>query len=182
MTIPTFHVFIATSLDGYIARPDGGLDWLAAFQGEGDNGYGDFISGIDAIVMGRGTYQTVLGFGEWPYALPVVVMSRTLDPDDLPSALQGKVEITADSPEALARRLGERGPRRIYVDGGQVVQSFLSAGLVTDMAIFRMPVLLGKGIPLFGPLGQDIRLETVSAIVLPTGAVRTDYRVPDSPR
>ena len=182
MTIPTFHVFIATSLDGFIARPDGGLDWLAAFQGEGDNGYGEFISGIDAIVMGRGTYLTVLGFGDWPYALPVVVMSRTLAPDGLPPSLRGKVEITADGPETLARRLGQRGLRRVYVDGGLLVQSFLRAGLVTDMAIFRMPVLLGAGRPLFGPLDQDIRLETVSATVLPTGAVRTDYRVPASPR
>lgn len=182
MTLPSFHVFIATSLDGFIARPDGTLDWLSAFQGEGDNGYGAFIAGVDAIVMGSGTFRTVLGFGDWPYALPVVVLSRTLGPGDIPEGLRGKAEVTADAPEVLARRLGDRGVRRAYVDGGQVVQSFLRAGLVSDMTIFRMPVLLGAGRPLFGPLPADIRLETVAATVLPTGAVRTDYRVLPSPR
>jgi dihydrofolate reductase len=182
MTTTTFHVFIATSLDGFIARPDGGLDWLGPFQGDGDNGYASFIAGMDAIVIGRGTYETVLGFGEWPYALPLIVMSRTLTAADVPVALTGKVEVSAETPEELARRLGERGWRRVYVDGGQLVQSFLRAGLVADMAIFRMPVLLGAGRPLFGAVPQDIRLETVAASVLPTGAVRTDYRVLPSPR
>jgi dihydrofolate reductase len=182
MTTPTFHVFIATSLDGYIARADGGLDWLSAFQGDGDNGYGDFISGVDAIVMGRGTFQTVLGFGDWPYSLPVIVMSRTEGAASVPAALRDKVEITADPPDILARRLGHRGLRRVYLDGGMLVQSFLRAGMVADMTIFRMPVLIGAGRPLFGPLEADIRLETLSARVLPTGAVRTDYRVLASPR
>jgi dihydrofolate reductase len=181
-TTTTFHVFIATSLDGFIARPDGGLDWLAAFQGDGDNGYGAFVAGTDAIVMGRGTFEAVLGFGEWPYALPVIVMSRTLTVADLPAALKEKVEILSDTPEELAQRLGARGWRRVYVDGGQLVQAFLRAGLVADMAIFRMPVLLGEGRRLFGPVAQDIRLETVAATILPTGAVRTDYRVLPSPR
>lgn len=182
MTATTFHVFIATSLDGFIARPDGGLDWLAAFQGDGDNGYGDFVAGMDAIVMGRGTFEAVLGFGEWPYALPVVVMSRRLTAGDVPADLAGKVEVSGDAPAALARRLAGRGWRRVYVDGGQLVQSFLREGLVADMAIFRMPILLGAGRPLFGPLAGDIRLETAAATVLPTGAVRTDYRVLASPR
>jgi dihydrofolate reductase len=182
MTTTTFHVFIATSLDGFIARPDGGLDWLAAFQGDGDNGYGAFIGGMDAIVMGRGTFEAVLGFGEWPYTLPVIVMSRTLKADDIPPSLAGKVEISGETPTELAQRLGGRGWRRVYVDGGQVVQSFLREGLVADMAIFRMPVLLGEGRPLFGLVAQDVRLETVAATVLPTGAVRTDYRVLASPR
>jgi dihydrofolate reductase len=182
MITTTFHVFIATSLDGFIARPDGGLDWLAAFQGDGDNGYGDFISGMDAIVMGRGTFEAVLGFADWPYVLPVIVMSRTLKADDIPPSLAGKVEISDETPSELAQRLGGRGWRRVYVDGGQVVQSFLREGLVADMAIFRMPVLLGDGRSLFGPVSRDIRLETVAATVLPTGAVRTDYRVLVSPR
>ncbi len=178
----TFHVFIATSLDGFIARPDGGLDWLAAFRGDGDNGYGAFIAGMDAVVMGRGTFDAVLGFGEWPFTLPVIVMSRTLTPAELPAALKDKVEILPDTPEELAQRLGARGWRRVYVDGGQLVQAFLRSGLVADMAIFRMPVLLGEGRPLFGPVARDIRLETLAAAVLPTGAVRTDYRVLPSPR
>jgi dihydrofolate reductase len=182
MTTTTFHVFIATSLDGFIARPDGALDWLTAFQGDGDNGYGAFIADMDGIVMGRGTFEAVLGFGAWPFALPVIVMSRTLAADGIPAELAGKVEVRADTPGDLARRLGDRGWRRVYVDGGQLVQSFLREGLVADMAIFRMPVLLGAGRPLFGPVAQDIRLETVAATVLPTGAVRTDYRVLPSPR
>lgn len=182
MTTTTFHVFIATSLDGFIARPDGGLDWLTPFQGDGDNGYGDFVADMDAIVMGRGTFEAVLGFGEWPFALPVIVVSRTLTAADLPARLDGKAEVLSDTPRELARRLEGKGWRRVYVDGGQLVQAFLRDGLVADMAIFRMPILLGAGRPLFGPVQQDIRLETVAATVLPTGAVRTDYRVLPAPR
>jgi dihydrofolate reductase len=178
----TCHVFIATSLDGYIARPDGALDWLEPFQGDGDNGYAAFIAGMDGIVMGRGTFETVLGFGEWPYAVPVVVMSRTLTAADLPARLAGKFEVMSGGPEDVVRDLSARGWRRAYVDGGRIVQAFLNAGLIADMAVFRMPVLLGSGRPLFGAVPRDIRLETLNAAVLPTGAVRTDYRVLPAPR
>ena len=176
------HVFIATSLDGYIARPDGALDWLEAFQGDGDNGYADFISSMDGIIMGRATFETVLGFGEWPYALPVIVMSRTMTEADLPAHVAGKVELAGDGPSDVVGRLGRRGWRHAYVDGGRLVQAFLREGLISDMAIFRMPILLGAGRPLFGPLAEDIWLETDGAAVLPTGAVRTDYRVRATPR
>jgi dihydrofolate reductase len=180
--VPSCHVFIATSLDGYIARADGALDWLVPFQGDGDNGFSDFIAEIDGIVMGRGTFESVLGFGEWPYALPVVVMSRSMTAADLPAHLAGKVEVTPDAPQDVMRDLSARGWHRVYVDGGRIVQAFLNAALVTDMAIFRMPVLLGAGRPLFGEFSSDIRLETLGAVVLPTGAVRTDYRVLAAPR
>jgi dihydrofolate reductase len=101
---------------------------------------------------------------------------------DLPAHLAGKVEVTPDAPQDVMRDLSARGWHRVYVDGGRIVQAFLNAALVTDMAIFRMPVLLGAGRPLFGEFSSDIRLETLGAVVLPTGAVRTDYRVLAAPR
>ncbi len=178
----TGHIFIATSLDGFIARRDGSIDWLSAFQGEGDNGYADFMSRMDGIVMGRGTYETVLGFGDWPYEKPVVVMSRSLVQGDIPQDLAGRVLISAEAPRDLMKRLSAEGWQRAYVDGGKLIQAFLREGLISEMTIFRMPVLIGEGRPLFGAVEADIRIETLGAEVLPTGAVRTDYRVAAAPR
>lgn len=155
----TCHVFIATSLDGFIARPDGSLDWLAPFDGDGDNGYGAFVSGMDGIIMGRGTYEAVLGFGKWPYDRPVVVMSRSLSEQNIPPELLGRVSVSSRAPRDLVNDLSANGWRRACVDGGAIIQSFLSESLIADMAIFRMPVLIGNGRPLFGSIGHDIRLE-----------------------
>lgn len=175
------HVYIATSLDGFIARPDGSLDWLMQFEPAGDE-YEAFIGGMDGIVMGRSTYQTVLGFGDWPYAIPAVVMSRSLSPADVPEGLRDKVEISAEPVDALCRRLNEeRGWGAAYVDGGRTVQSFLAAGLVTQMSLFTMPVLLGVGRPLFGPLDNDIAWTLVECAGLPMGAAKTVWRRTGAP-
>jgi len=145
------RVFIATSLDGYIAREDGSLDWLASLPDTGeDHGYEALMKAVDGLVMGRHTYETVRGFGgDWPYGKPVVVMSRTLGPDDVPGDLKGRVEMTGKEPAAIASELEERGWRAAYVDGGAVIRGFLAAGLVERLTLTRVPVILGKGIPLF---------------------------------
>lgn len=175
----TGHVFIATSLDGFIARRDGAIDWLPGLDSDpGENyGYDDFIASVDGLVMGRNSFEKVLEFDPWPYPRPVVVLSRSLDPSAVPPALAGKVEISPLPPRALMQSLADRGWTRAYVDGGKVIQSFLRAGLIADMVITRVPVLLGEGLPLFGPLEGDIALRHLETRAYPSGLVRSRYAI-----
>lgn len=173
-------VFIATSLDGYIARSDGSIDWLndanrAVPAGE-DCGYGKFMADVDALVMGRNTFEQVLAFDSWPYAsTPVIVMSKRSIP--LPSRLPPCVSASNATPGALVASLTEQGAKKIYVDGGLTIQSFLAAGLIDDITITVIPVLLGAGRPLFGPLARDVRLVHESSIAFGFGFVQHRYRV-----
>jgi dihydrofolate reductase len=150
-------IFIAVSLDGYIARQDGSLDWLDTANtrvpaGE-DCGYGKFIASVDVLIMGRKSFEKVLSFGGWHYGeLPVVVWSR--QGVEIPSHLQKTVSCSSESPQALLQRLAQAGHRHAYVDGGVTIQSFLHAGLVNELTITTIPVLLGEGIPLFAPTLQ----------------------------
>ena len=172
----TGHVFIATSLDGFIARPDGGIDWLDRYAATGeDHGYVAFMSSVDGIVMGRGTYETALSFGGWPYEKPVIVMSATLTEKVLRPDLAGKVRIAAGSPMAVMTQLADEGLRRVYVDGGKLIQSFLRAGLIADMIVTRVPILLGSGLPLFGTLDADIALHHAGTTPFPSGLVQSKY-------
>jgi dihydrofolate reductase len=127
--------------------------------------------------MGRGTYEKVLTFDEWPYRKPAVVMSKSLRSEAVPAALTGKVKITSDKPEAVLKKLSRQGWKRAYVDGGQVIQSFLRAGLIDDIIVTRVPVLLGRGRSLFGSLSRDVQLEHVETIAFPSGLVQSKYRV-----
>jgi dihydrofolate reductase len=174
----TGHVFIAQSLDGFIARPDGGLDWLLS-RGDPaeDHGYAAFIAGVDGIVMGRGTFDTVLAFDPWPYALPVIVLSASLPADAVPARLAGRVRILDLTPAAAMAQLAREGFARVYVDGGRLVQSFLAAGLIADMVVTTVPVLIGGGRPLFGPLPGDVALEHQATTAFPSGLVQSRYRV-----
>ncbi|MEM1428375.1 MAG: dihydrofolate reductase family protein [Pseudomonadota bacterium] len=176
--MPTGHVFIATSLDGYIARPDDDLDWLALPGADGeDHGYTAFIETMDCIVMGRGTYDKVRTFDPWPYTLPVIVLSRTLEASAGAEPLPGPVMVQNATPEDAMQFCSTRGWRRVYVDGGQIIQSFLRAGLIHDMVLTRIPVLLGAGKPLFGPLDQDIALVHETTRSFPSGLTQSKYRV-----
>lgn len=166
-------VFAATSLDGFIARPDGALDWLPAGGGE-PHGYDEFIATVDAILIGRKTFETVLSFEAWPYdRKPVVVLSRTLSSVTVP---EGAVcERMEGSPREIVDRLAARGMEHLYVDGGVTVQGFLREGLIQRMTITRIPVLLGSGIPLFGPLTGDVRFEHIATRSFPSGMVQSEY-------
>ena len=169
-------VFVGASVDGFIARRDGGLDWLPAGGGEA-HGYDEFIASVDTIVMGRRTFETVLGFGgPWPYGRKrVVVLSRR--PLDLSAARGGVVEQLGGPPEEIAAKLAASGARHLYVDGADTIQRFLRAGLVDRLVITRVPVLIGEGVPLFGSLPRDVRLRHVATRSFPSGLVQSEYEV-----
>lgn len=174
----TGHVFIAVSLDGFIARADGGLDWLMKQQTAGeDHGYDNFMASVDGLIMGRGSFEKVLSFDDWPYHKPVVVMSRTLNDADIPGQLRGQVQISDLGPVELMRELADRGWTRAYIDGGKVIQSFLRAGLVSDITLTHIPILIGTGLPLFGGLDRDIDLDHLETRSFPSGLVSSTYRI-----
>jgi dihydrofolate reductase len=173
-------VFIATSLDGFIARLDGRIDWLnqantVVPDGE-DCGYTAFIATVDAIVMGRNTFEQVLTFGEWPYGdRRVVVLSR--QGIVVPDALRQTVSVSEVAPALLVQRLSAEGVQHLYVDGGQTIQSFLRAGLLGELTITVIPILLGTGKPLFGALAADVSLQHISTNIYPFGFVQSKYRI-----
>ncbi|WP_416049529.1 dihydrofolate reductase family protein [Cupriavidus basilensis] len=174
----TGHVFIATSLDGFIARPNGDIGWLLARDNPAeDHGYLDFIADKGAIVMGRGCFEKVVTMGEWAYDRPVLVLSRQLAGKPVPEALQGKVRFSDRTPKDAMAQLAAEGVNRVYVDGGQLVQSFLRDGLIADLVVTTVPVLIGAGRPLFGALSQDVNLTLVSSRRFPSGLVQSTYRV-----
>ena len=174
----TAHVFIAVSLDGFIARHDGDIAWLLQRDDPTeDHGYPAFIADKDLIVMGRGSYEKALTFDPWPYDRPVVVLSKQLADAPVPEALKGKVRFSTRAPKEEMEALAEQNVRRVYVDGGQVVQSFLREGLIADMVITTIPVLIGAGRPLFGALSRDIDLKLVSSRSFPSGLVQSSYRL-----
>ncbi|QFT34613.1 5-amino-6-(5-phosphoribosylamino)uracil reductase [Labrenzia sp. THAF82] len=176
--MPTGHTMMAMSLDGFVARKDHTLDWLMKLDTEGEeHGFADFQEGIDVIVMGTGSFRTVLSFGEWPYQKPVVVLSRTMREEDIPDHIKGKVEFSQLSPDELMSHLGERGISRVYVDGGAIIHSFLRAGHIADMRVAVAPVLIGDGIRMFGDLTKDIDLFLEEVSQFQSGLVQMRYRV-----
>lgn len=167
-------VFVGTSLDGFLARPGGGLDFLPPGGGE-PHGYDEFIATVDAIVIGRRTFETVLAFEGWPYGdRRVVVLSGR--PLDL-SVSKGEVEQMGGPPSEIVARLAAAGSRHLYVDGGVTIQGFLRAGLVRRLVVTRVPVLIGAGIPLFGSLPHDVRLRHVATRSFPSGLVQSEYEI-----
>lgn len=173
-------VYIATSVDGFIAQLDGGIAWLARpeyaaspIQGLS---YEAFIATVDAIVMGKNTFNKVLTFGTWPYEnIPVVVLSSsTLD---IPAQLQDKVQHAFGSPASIAQQLAEQGLRHVYIDGGVTIQRFLHAGLIDTLTITRIPVLLGSGIPLFQAAPTEQRLQLIEVNASENGFVQERYRI-----
>ena len=162
-------------MDGFIARPDGALDFLPPGGGE-PHGYDEFIATVDTLVIGRKTFETVLGFDAWPYGEKrvVVLSSRPLD---LGAVRDGHVEQMGGEPAEIVAKLAATGARHLYVDGGITVQRFLRSGLVQRLVITRVPVLIGEGIPLFGSLPHDVRLRHVSTRAYPTGLVQSEYEV-----
>lgn len=174
---PRCSVFIAASLDGFIARADDSLDWLAVVQAESeDYGYAAFVETVDAFVLGRRTYETALGFDTWPYGgKRCVVLSRSVR-----QPRHGE-EIVRESPEELLNRLGREGLRRVYIDGGALIRSFFAARLVDDVTVSVVPVLLGGGIALFGEGVGEHRLVLERTLPFPSGLVQLRYRVAREP-
>jgi dihydrofolate reductase len=171
----TVSVFVGTSLDGFIARPNGDLDFLPPGGGE-PHGYDEFIASVDAIVIGRKTFETVLTLGPWPYGKKrVVVLSSR--PVDLSAAAGAEVEQMAGAPAQIVAQLAATGAHHLYVDGGITVQQFLRAGLIQRLIVTRVPVLIGAGIPLFGTLPHDIQLRHVGTRQYPSGLVSSEYHV-----
>jgi dihydrofolate reductase len=174
-------VFVGVSVDGFIARPDGGLDFLDA-GGTEPHGYEEFIATVDTILMGRKTFETVLGFGTWPFGERRVVVLGSR-PADLATAAArgGRVEQMSGPPADVLSRLAAQGAAHVYVDGGVTIQGFLRAGLVQRLVITRVPILIGSGIPLFGALPRDVRLRHVGTRAYAGGLVQSEYEVPGNP-
>ena len=173
-------VYIGTSLDDFIARSNGDIDWLEQYANEeAVEAYHVFIKNIDVILIGRGTFEKVLSFPTWPYDKKVFVLSTTLN--ELPEALQEKVSILSMNPPKLLDHLSRLGFSSVYVDGGKVIQSFLREDLIDVLIISKVPVLIGRGLPLFGELNMDLQFKHVKTIVQSNQLVRSYYER-DRPR
>ena len=167
-------VYIGTSLDGFIARKDGDIDWLVQFANdEAIHAYEELISRIDAIVIGRGTFEKVLAFPSWPYEKNVFVLSNSIK--QVPDIVKEKVTVLSMKPGELLSYLSGKGFSNIYVDGGKVIQDFLKADLIDELIISKTPMLIGSGIPLFGYLNTDLQFKHIQTRVQSNGLVRSYY-------
>ncbi len=170
----TCSIFVGTSVDGFIAREDHTLDWLP-IPDPVEHGYTAFLATVDAVVIGRNTFEVVRRHAEWPYPKPCIVLTTRPAPAELPTGAQ--VEFMAAEPREVVARLAARGMKHLSVDGGITIQRFLEAGLIQRMVITRVPVLIGRGIPLVGPISRDVRLEHVGTRSHGGGMVTSEYRV-----
>ena len=170
------RVFIATSLDGYIADSEGKIDWLHEIPNpeQTDMGFGRFMSKTDALVMGRRTFETVCSFGsDWPYNKPVYVWSARLS--KIPENLKDKAFIVRGSALQVLKQVNDLGHYHLYIDGGSVIQSFLYEDLIDEMTITTIPVLLGGGTPLFGKLNQKLNFRCTKTRIFPNSLVQNRF-------
>lgn len=173
-------VFIATSLDGFIAGKDGELDWLddantRVTEGE-DCGFKEFMGSVDTLIMGRKTFEKVLSFGTWAYGqTPVVVLSHNLM--SFPTGVPGSVSHSSEPPGELLKRLSSEGVKHVYVDGGKTIQGFLAEGLIDEITLTVIPIILGDGIPLFGSTRGSISLSHLRTTTYDFGFVQTTYSI-----
>ena len=167
-------VYIGTSLDGFIARKNGDIDWLTHFANdEAIRAYEEFMSRVDAIVIGKGTFEKVLTFPSWPYEKKVFVLSTTIK--QVPDNVRNKITVLSMEPKELLDYLLSKGFSSIYVDGGKVIQSFLKEDLIDELIISKVPVLIGSGIPLFDYLKADLQFKHIHTQVSSNGLVRSYY-------
>lgn len=173
-------VYIATTLDGFIARKNDALDWLPGSDGsavdgtEGDCGYSDFMATVDVLVMGRRTFEQVLSFGAWPYSdKRVIVLSKRRD--ILPQHPPASIELSALAPEELCQQLRKQGVQHVYLDGGKTIQGFLIEKLVDELILTTVPVLIGEGLPLFGLLDSDQQWHLKQSRSYANGFVQSHY-------
>lgn len=170
------YVYIATSLDGFIARKDGDIDWLSKYEDPviEDYGFNEFINKIDAFLIGRKTFDKVLSFDKWSYTKKVYVLTST--GKQVPEKLKGKVEFISSTPGNLLNQFRLEGYSGVYIDGGKTIQSFLKEDLIDEMIITTIPVLLGEGIPLFGSLKYELNFKHLETVVYQNGLVKSHYR------
>jgi dihydrofolate reductase len=174
--IPRASVFVGASVDGFIARANHDLDFLPPGDGE-EHGYEEFVKSVNALIIGRKTYDKVLTFDPWPYgSKPVIVLSTR--PIEHPAAEEARVERLSGEPREILMQLSPRGWTHVYVDGGETITRFLEAGLIQRLIITRVPVLIGTGIPLFGALPRDIKLQHVATRQYEGGLVQSEYEIP----
>ena len=174
--IKSNKVFIATSLDGYIADAKGGIDWLHATPNPDqiDMGYASFMNGVEALLMGRNTFETVRSFDmEWPYDKPVYVWSTTLE--HIPAAYADKATLVQGSVTQVLEKINEDGHNTIYVDGGRTIQSFLAADAIDEMTITTIPILLGGGVRLFGELPHSLQFSCIKTELFLDKIVQNTY-------
>jgi dihydrofolate reductase len=172
---PQVAVFLAVSLDGFIAGPGDSLDWLAPYQGGDDYGYAGFAAGIDAIVMGRRTYDVARGFRPWPYAgRRVVVLTHRLLPAD--HAAAHGLRTHAGALDALWPALAADGVRHVYLDGGAAVRQGLREGCVDELTLSLIPCVLGAGVPLFGEPLPGSQWTLLRSRAAARGVVQSVYR------
>jgi len=172
----TNSVYIATSLDGYIATTNGGLEWLNSFPNPSDSDYGyhEFMDRVDALVMGCKTFDIVSAFTPWPYTKKVFVLSGSLK--EVPAVLVDQVEIVNGDISTVVKKLNKLGYHNLYIDGGQTIQAFLRKNLVDELIISKLPLILGEGIPLFSPQDQTLKFEHCSTEVFEGGLVKSHYK------
>lgn len=169
-------VYIATSIDGFIADADGGIEWLEDIPNpdHSDFGFSNFMAKIDAIVMGRKTFEKVLTFPEWPYTIPVFVLTNS-NLQESPH-LSGKVKFLRGQPGEIVETLSKKGYKNLYIDGGVTIQRFLEEDLIDELIITTIPVILGKGIPLFGNLQEKLQFTFNKSEVLGSSLVKNYYK------
>ena len=172
-----FSVFMAISLDGFIARENGDTSWLHnpkyIFNKEEDYGFQEFMNSVDYLVMGRNTFDTVKGFSPWPYSKKVIVLSNSLK--EIPTGFEDKIELFGDEINVLIERFKTEGVQRIYVDGGKTIRFFFNQKLITDLTLNRIPIILSKGIPLFEGIGEEVELVHTETKTYPNNFVMTSY-------
>jgi dihydrofolate reductase len=171
-------VFCGVSVDGFLARPDDALDFLHTGDQE-PHGFKEFLAGVDVVVIGRRTFEVVLNLGHlalYGNKPTIVLSSRALDFSSVKSAI---VEQASGEPAQIVSQLKARSFKHAYVDGGITIQRFLAAGCIDRLVITRVPVLIGAGIPLFGPIPHDIRLRHVGTHSYTGGLVQSEYKVGD---
>ncbi|MGD1840008.1 MAG: dihydrofolate reductase family protein [Thermonemataceae bacterium] len=170
-------VFIAKSLDGYIAGKNGELDWLYTILNPENNdmGYNSLIEEIDAVVMGRTTFETVCSFGgDWPYSKHVFVLSNSLK--DIPQKLNTKVTLMNGNPQEVLDKIYKKEYFKLYIDGGRTIQHFLREDLIDELRVTTIPVLLGGGFPLFGDLAAPMEFQHIASKVFLDQIVQNCYK------
>lgn len=179
-------VYIATSVDGFIAKPDGNVDWLQSAgnleveMGDEDMGFNAYLDSVDCMIMGRKCMDMIASFNltpeQWPYRnIRIIALSHTVK--EAPENLKGKVEMYSGDLTVLVNRLEKEGHKHAYIDGGTTIQAFINLQLIDDMTITRAPILLGQGLPLFGKTTKEIKLEQSEAKAFVNDFVQVKYKV-----